>query len=51
MQILTLENKPNVIIYESMNLDKIMEAKLNLWFIENSYETIECNGNTIAIKN
>ena len=49
--ILALENKPNVIIYESMNLDKIMEAKLNLWFIENSYETIECNGNTIAIKN
>ena len=48
--ILTLENKPNVIIYESMNLDKIMEAKLNLWFVENSYETIECNGNTIAIK-
>ena len=49
--ILALENKPNVIIYESMNLDKIMEAKLNLWFVENSYETIECNGNTIAIKN
>ena len=48
--ILALENKPNVIIYESMNLDKIMEAKLNLWFVENSYETIECNGNTIAIK-
>ena len=48
--ILALEYKPNVIIYESMNLDKIMEAKLNLWFIENSYETIECNGNTIAVK-
>ena len=48
--ILALEHKPNVIIYESMNLDKVMEAKLNLWFVENLYETIECNGNTIAIK-
>ena len=48
--ILALENKPNVIIYESMNLNKIMEAKLNLWFVENLYNTIECNGNTIAIK-
>jgi hypothetical protein len=48
--ILALENKPNVIIYESMNLDKIMEAKLNLWFVENSYEVTEYNGNTIAIK-
>jgi hypothetical protein len=49
--ILVLKNKPNVIIYESMNLDKIMEAKLNLWFIENSYKVTECNGNTIAVKN
>jgi len=48
--ILALENKPNVIMYESMNLDKIMEAKLNLWFVENSYDIIECNGNTIAMK-
>ena len=48
--ILCLEQKPNVIIYESMNLDQLMEAKLNLWFVENSYETIECNGNTIAVK-
>jgi uncharacterized protein YxjI len=48
--ILALENKPNVIIYESMNLDQLMKAKLNLWFVENSYEVTEYNGNTIAIK-
>lgn len=48
--ILALENKPNIIIYESMNLDQIMETKLNLWFLENSYVVIEDNGNTIAIK-
>lgn len=49
--ILALENKPNVIIYESMNLDHTMEEKLKIWFSVNSYTTIEDNGNTIAIKN
>ena len=48
--ILCLENKPNVIVYESMNLDPVMTAKLNLWFVENSYSVVECRGNTIAIK-
>ena len=48
--ILCLDHKPNVIIYESMNLDQLMQAKLNLWFIQNSYTAIECRGNTIAIK-
>ena len=42
--ILCLENKPNVIVYESMNLDPVMTAKLNLWFVENSYSVVECRG-------
>ena len=48
--ILALEHKPNVIVYESMNLSKETTNMLNLWFTKNSYETTECNGNTIAVK-
>lgn len=47
--ILALENKPNIIIYESMNLGEEMDKKLSDWFVTNNYNFFECNGNTIAI--
>jgi hypothetical protein len=48
--ILALEQRPNVIIYESMNLPQEMVDKLNEWFSYNEYVTITENGNTIAKK-
>lgn len=48
--ILSLEQRPNVIIYESMNLSEEMNLKLNNWFYENQYVTVSENGNTIAKK-
>jgi hypothetical protein len=48
--ILALEQKPNIIIFEDENLDVITKAKLKVWFLENSYETIKHICNTIAIK-
>ena len=48
--ILCLEQRPNVIIYESMNLSQEMNEKLNEWFSINQYITITDNGNTIAKK-
>lgn len=48
--ILSLEQRPNVIIYESMNLSEEMNLKLNNWFYENQYVTLSENGNTIAKK-
>jgi len=48
--ILSLEKLPNVIVYESMNLDSEMEKKLNDWFLKNNYSTLVCNGNTMATK-
>jgi hypothetical protein len=48
--ILSLEQRPNVIIYESMNLSEEMNLKLNNWFYENQYITLSENGNTIAKK-
>jgi hypothetical protein len=48
--ILCLEQKPNIIIYESMNLSQEMNDKLNYWFLTNDYITLTENGNTIAKK-
>lgn len=48
--ILSLEQRPNVIIYESMNLPQEMTDKLKNWFKFNGYVTITDNGNTIAKK-
>jgi hypothetical protein len=48
--ILCLEQRPNVIVYESMNLPQEMNNKLNEWFSINQYITITDNGNTIAKK-
>jgi len=48
--ILCLEQRPNVIIYESMNLPQEMNDKLTEWFTTNKYVTITDNGNTIAKK-
>jgi hypothetical protein len=48
--ILCLEQRPNVIIYESMNLPQEMNDKLIEWFTNNHYVTITDNGNTIAKK-
>lgn len=48
--ILCLEQRPNVIIYESMNLPQEMNDKLTEWFTNNRYVTITDNGNTIAKK-
>jgi hypothetical protein len=48
--ILCLEQRPNVIIYESMNLPQEMNERLREWFTTNGYVTITDNGNTIAKK-
>jgi hypothetical protein len=48
--ILCLEQRPNVIIYESMNLPQEMNERLREWFTTNGYITITDNGNTIAKK-
>lgn len=48
--ILCLEQRPNVIVYESMNLPQEMNDKLNEWFSSNHYVTLTENGNTIAKK-
>jgi hypothetical protein len=48
--ILALEQKPNIIIFEDENLDVVTKAKLKVWFLENSYETIKHICNTVAIK-
>jgi hypothetical protein len=48
--ILCLEQRPNVIVYESMNLPQEMNDKLTEWFTINQYITITDNGNTIAKK-
>ena len=48
MVILCLEQRPNVIIYESMNLSDDMNQKLNEWFTNKKYVTLTENGNTIA---
>lgn len=48
--ILSLEKLPNVIVYESMNLDKITDKKLTEWFEKNNYKVFVCNGNTMAMR-
>jgi len=48
--ILCLEQRPNIIIYESMNLSEEINFKLNEWFLQNKYITLTDNGNTIAKK-
>jgi hypothetical protein len=48
--ILSLEKLPNVIIYESMNLDEKTTIELDYFFKTNKYKTVICNGNTMAIK-
>ena len=48
--ILSLEKKPNVIVFESMNLSEFDNQKLSEWFVKNLYTTVVDNGNTIAIK-
>jgi hypothetical protein len=49
--ILSLTKLPNVIIYESMNLELEMTNKLMDFFKRNGYSVLECNGNTMATKN
>jgi hypothetical protein len=49
--IMSLEHRPNIIVYESMNLSEEEILELDLWFNQNSYKKITDNGNTIAIKN
>lgn len=48
--ILSLKKLPNVIIYESMNLDPVMSNKLNSFFTLYDYKVLECNGNTMATR-
>lgn len=48
--ILSLEKLPNVIIFESMNLEESRIGTLNEWFSRNGYQTITCFGNTMAMK-
>ena len=47
--ILCLHNRPNLIIFESMNLTQERLDILNIWFSSNGYVTKTCNGNTVAI--
>lgn len=49
--IINLQQRPNVIIFESMNIPQERIEKLNQWFAENNYTSLICNGNTIATKN
>ena len=48
--IINLEKKPNLIIFESMNIPEDRINKLNDWFSTNNYNFLTCNGNTIATK-
>jgi hypothetical protein len=48
--IINLQQRPNVIIFESMNIPQERIEKLNQWFAENNYTSLICNGNTIATK-
>jgi hypothetical protein len=48
--ILSLDKRPNIIIFESMNLSKERMDRINLWFQEKGYDTITTNGNTLASK-
>lgn len=48
--IVALDIRPNIIIYESMNLEESKQKKLDEWFLMNSYKTLTSLGNTIAIK-
>jgi hypothetical protein len=48
--ILSLEKLPNVIVYESMNLDPKMNLDLENFFNKNGYKVLVCNGNTMATK-
>jgi hypothetical protein len=48
--ILALENTPNVIIFESMNLKNHQLTDLKTWFKNNNYEHLESDGNIIAFQ-
>lgn len=48
--IMSLKSRPNLIIFESMNLNEEQINKINEWFTSNFYKTITTNGNTIAVK-
>lgn len=48
--ILSMKSKPNVIIYESMNLTNSQSNELSKWLIENNYLTATHKGNTICYK-
>jgi hypothetical protein len=48
---MSLKHRPNIIVYESMNLSEEEISELDLWFNQNLYKKITDNGNTIAIKN
>jgi hypothetical protein len=49
--IMSLKHRPNIIVYESMNLSEEEISELDVWFNQNLYKKITDNGNTIAIKN
>jgi hypothetical protein len=49
--IMSLKHRPNIIVYESMNLSEEEILELDLWFNQNLYKKITDSGNTIAIKN
>lgn len=48
--ILSMKIKPNIIIYESMNLTDFETRKLSKWMLENNYSTLTHKGNTICYK-
>ena len=47
--IIALPIKPNIIIFEDMNLLKEQKVDVDLWFRENGYKLTGYNGNSIAI--
>jgi hypothetical protein len=49
--IISMDKRPNIIVYESMNLSNEEIIQLDYWFNKNGYKKIVDNGNTIAIKN
>lgn len=48
--ILSMKSKPNIIIYESMNLNNYQSNELSKWLIKNNYLSITHKGNTLCYK-
>lgn len=48
--ILSMNSKPNILIYENMNLNNYQSNELSNWLIKNNYLSISHKGNTLCYK-